>query len=597
MLSDDREQEAVLEDLSQRLLITAPPGSGKTVTAVRLAARDVDRGTVGPTQRVLVVTFSLQARAQLETYAKEILTPAQMQRVEITNYHAWYWAKVRQFRSSLGLPLELELTTKTQHEADVLGAIVKAGAATADVTWDDKVHGDYALVLEHAVEGCRPDRLLEPLPRADAVGEELLRIHRSGRLHYDDLAYYMWRLIDESKTLRRIWRHKYPVVILDEFQDASPMQAGIVERLAGDSGRVYAFADRLQMIYGWRDASPQRVADFDATGASSHELKTLHRYKHRPELQRWMEGVRDVLLEEGGTGLAPPTEVQVISYDPSLRVRGESYDTASRELWQLETPISNAFNHMDEIKSIAILHRKHAHLERVERRLSQRFFCKRMRTARETTEWARDWVEGYPTATSDQLKMERLMEVALRIAPRNEDLQTLSQRIDVGGIRLSRLGDRRRDLGQQLNDTLGMWTNLAGASAAARTVAQIAVRHEADKLVAGDAAYVVRTALRARHGLDDVEAREKIVGRLAQLRFTAEARHPRGLFLLTCHEAKGKEFDMVILPYVSDKIFSDDDVEDRQLLYVALTRARHRLVVRVADGEAPKHCKAMGLSG
>lgn len=80
------------------------------------------------------------------------------------------------------------------------------------------------------------------------------------------------------------------------------------------------------------------------------------------------------------------------------------------------------------------------------------------------------------------------------------------------------------------------------------------------------------------------------------MRFTTEGRQPRGLYLLTCHEAKGREFDMVILPYVSDQIFPDDDEEQRQLLYVALTRARQRILIRTAAGKLPKHCEAMGLA-
>ena len=53
---------------------------------------------------------------------------------------------------------------------------------------------------------------------------------------------------------------------------------------------------------------------------------------------------------------------------------------------------------------------------------------------------------------------------------------------------------------------------------------------------------------------------------------------------------------MVILPYVSDQIFPDDDEEQRQLLYVALTRARQRILIRTAAGKLPKHCEAMGLA-
>ncbi len=99
-----------------------------------------------------------------------------------------------------------------------------------------------------------------------------------------------------------------------------------------------------------------------------------------------------------------------------------------------------------------------------------------------------------------------------------------------------------------------------------------------------------------RNGLDDIAAREAILNRLAQLRFTAEAREPRGLYLLTCHEAKGKEFDMVILPYVSATIFNDSDTESKHVLYVSLTRTKHRLLVRVAQGDVPASCQAMGLA-
>jgi superfamily I DNA/RNA helicase len=590
MLSEDPDQQATLADGAQRLLITAPPGSGKTVTAILLAARDIDNAVVGPTQRVLILTFSLEARAQLEAYAKDLLSPEQRARVAITNYHAWFWTKVRQFRSSLGLPLDTELTTRQQHHDDVMSAMVRAG-----VHIDEDLVDDYGLTLEHAVDGCRPTRLPEPLPDGDAVADEIRRTHRQGHLHYDDLAFYMWRLTSESATLRHLWRHKYPVVILDEYQDSSAMQAKIVERVAGGTGRVYAFADPLQMIYGWRDASPQRVDEFASRGASSHNLRTLHRYRHRPALRAWMEGVRDILLANGGTCPAPPSEVTVVGYDPKRKVRGEPYDIASRDLWQLDAAISNAFKD-PEVRSIAVLHRKHAHLDRVERHLSQHFFCKRIRTARDTAEWAREWIDTYPTATSDQLKMEQLMKVALRIAPRNDDLQALLSRIDVQGIRVDRLGERRRNLAIALNDTLPLWADLAGACAAARAVSRIAAAHEDAKLVAGDAAHVVRSTLRVRDGLDDIAAREAILNRLAQLRFTAEAREPRGLYLLTCHEAKGKEFDMVILPYVSETIFKDSDTESKQILYVSLTRARHRLLVRVAEGDIPASCQAMGLT-
>jgi UvrD/REP helicase N-terminal domain len=183
---------------------------------------------------------------------------------------------------------------------------------------DPSAFDDYARALEFGLEQGRPERLKEPRPANDEVGRRLVEVHRAGRLHFDDMAYYMWQLL-ESKTLRALWAHKYPVIILDEYQDAAPLQAAIIARLAPPPHRVYAFADPLQLIYEFRDASPRRVEDFAKAGASEHTLRTLHRYKHQPQLQVWMQQARDVLLgnRERVTAQRPP-EIEVVRYDPNL---------------------------------------------------------------------------------------------------------------------------------------------------------------------------------------------------------------------------------------------------------------------------------------
>ena len=63
----------------------------------------------------------------------------------------------------------------------------------------------------------------------------------------------------------------------------------------------------------------------------------------------------------------------------------------------------------------------------------------------------------------------------------------------------------------------------------------------------------------------------------------------------TCHSGKGKEFDTVVVPYLSTEIFTDDQ-EGRQLMYVSLTRARKRLIVRSAIGRTPAFAQTIGLA-
>ena len=85
------------------------------------------------------MTFSRQARAQLMRYGHIVFQGDIARRVEIMNYHQWFWSKIWAFRSSLGLPADLALSTEAQQREDVEAAMLAAGLAraTVDAEWTD----------------------------------------------------------------------------------------------------------------------------------------------------------------------------------------------------------------------------------------------------------------------------------------------------------------------------------------------------------------------------------------------------------------------------------------------------------------------------
>lgn len=52
----------------------------------------------------------------------------------------------------------------------------------------------------------------------------------------------------------------------------------------------------------------------------------------------------------------------------------------------------------------------------------------------------------------------------------------------------------------------------------------------------------------------------------------------RGLFVMTAHQAKGKEFDAVVIAELSSRFWPDDE-EHQRLFYVAVTRATSRWTI------------------
>lgn len=589
----DQAQEDVLADESECLLVEAPPGSGKTHTAVRLVGRDIDAGRIGATQRALVLTFSRSARSQLDSYAAELLTPSQRARTEITNYHAWFWQKVTQYRTSLGLPLQIELATEAERQADVLAAMELEGVQR--VSKDKSQVSDYSTALEYGLPNGRPDRLAEPRPSNDEIAARLRELHRSGgRVHYDDLAYYAWLLLDGSQTLRHLWRHKYPVIVLDEYQDSSPLQAAMIDRLTGPGSRLYAFADPLQQIYEWRDASKHRLEEFRASHhPSEHTLRTLHRYRHRPALQAWMQQARDVLLDdaESVTATRPP-EIGVMYFNPDLPENNKVWGAEARELFQIDRPISKAIKN-SQARTIGVIARRRNQLDVLERHLTKLFRCGRLRASEDALDLAIGWVNGYANAITLEHHTHRLLELATVFAPRHKHLDFAS-RVGPDGIDPARLHEPRRALAEGITALARRCDTMAGAFRAVHDLARLVCESQDVRVIDWDSLYVIRRVLQAQPHLSDSEATDRAHARIRQARFSAAPTPRRGIYLLTCHEGKGKEFDFVVLPYVSDDNFEDDE-ESRQLLYVSLSRARRWILVRLATGKVPPICQRLGL--
>lgn len=191
----DADHDGVCASTAQHRLVVAPPGIGKTHLAIRLAASLIPALPVSPDPastvgaRVLVLTFSNEARTQLEREAARQLDRAARDRITISNYHGLFWSAVRAHRRALGLPLELDLVAASRRHA-ALAAVDPAAVATLR-----KRPGLLDAFAEQAVAVFRDDRSpdMETIERllAGVAAEQ-----RAGRLVFDDLGALFWALLD-----------------------------------------------------------------------------------------------------------------------------------------------------------------------------------------------------------------------------------------------------------------------------------------------------------------------------------------------------------------------------------------------------------------
>ncbi|RAZ35025.1 ATP-dependent DNA helicase [Microbacterium sp. SMR1] len=120
---------------------------------------------------------------------------------------------------------------------------------------------------------------------ADLAVEYQRRKLRSGVIDFSDQVAGALTIVRAHATVSADLRARYPVVLLDEYQDTSVVQTELLSAVfAGTS--VMAVGDPHQSIYGWRGASAGNLGDFAAAfapdgGSGRYSLATSWRNSER----------------------------------------------------------------------------------------------------------------------------------------------------------------------------------------------------------------------------------------------------------------------------------------------------------------------------
>ncbi len=234
------EKQREILEAEGHLLVVGGPGAGKTTISILKAAKVAASLRLG--QEVLFLSF---ARATISRVIDAIenehdLPKAIKSRINVETYHSFFWRILQTHGYLLGLPRPLTILTPA-YEAIALSAIRSEYKAEGKLSEADKAE------------------------RKDKVHAERLRQAKvEGRVCFDLFARHVAELLERSNRLRQLSAARYPVIILDEFQDTNADQWRVVQQL-GRAGALVALADPEQRIYDWIGADPARLDQFRAT--------------------------------------------------------------------------------------------------------------------------------------------------------------------------------------------------------------------------------------------------------------------------------------------------------------------------------------------
>lgn len=238
------------------LLIVAGPGTGKTLTLVRRIAFLLQAGV--PPEQILAVTFTNRAGREVRERLHALLGGGAAA-VFAGTFHLLGLRILAEAR-----PKGFSLVDRTDQEA-ILRSLTGGTAA--------QVRRQASAISRAKNTAETPDRECQALLAAyDAA------LWRRNACDFDDLLCLPAALL-EDPALARVWRERFRYLLVDEYQDISPIQYRLLRLLTGEKNNLCAVGDADQAIYAFRGAHVSHFLRFpeDFTGTAQVALEEHYR--------------------------------------------------------------------------------------------------------------------------------------------------------------------------------------------------------------------------------------------------------------------------------------------------------------------------------
>ncbi|MVW80399.1 UvrD-helicase domain-containing protein [Bordetella sp. 02P26C-1] len=624
------EQRAAVTLEPQHALVLAGAGSGKTRVLTTRMAWLIQTGQATPFA-LLAVTFTNKAAREMLARMSAIL-PIDTRGLWIGTFHGLCNRMLRAHHRDAGLPQSFQILD-TSDQLAAIKRLMKANNID-----DEKFPArDIQRFINGAKEAGERPGVIDADNSHHRKQIEIYQLYeaqcqREGVVDFAELLLRAFELLKHNAPVREHYQRRFRHILVDEFQDTNTLQYQWLKMLAGGGASIFAVGDDDQSIYAFRGANVGNMADFERDYARGTVIRLEQNYRSYGHIL----DAANALIGHNSGRLGKNLWTEQGEGEP-IRVIEQPSD--GMEAQWLVDEVRALINEGRLRREIAVLYRSNAQSRVIEHALFSagipykvygglRFFERQeikhalaylrlMANPHDDTSWMR--VVNFPTRGIGARTLEQLADAA-----RSHDTSLYGAVARVGGKGGSNLAQFAQLIGRMAHETRElplpelvehMLANsgliehykadrdgaerLENLNELITAAAVFASEENFDGLPAG-----IVPDIAGDSGLMPgvVDAPVDVTSGMTPLAaFLSHASLEAGdnqaqagedaVQLMTVHAAKGLEFDAVFITGLEEGLFPHENSileasgleEERRLMYVAITRARERLYLTLAQ--------------
>lgn len=243
-------------------MVLAGPGSGKTLTIAKRIEYLIMKHKVRP-EEILVITFTKYVAWEMKNRTRSICGPSSYA-VTFGTFHGIYYGILK-----WAYRLNQSNLLSDEEKYRILREILPG------IDWDQEPEADeekdylqeLAIEIGNVKNNCMDIEEYEPVKYTTEKFRKLYRTYEETKKKYrkidfEDMLIQCRDLFMKRPDILKKWQEKFQYILVDEFQDVNQAQYDVVRMLAAPQDNLFVVGDDDQSVYGFRGAKPGIMMEF-----------------------------------------------------------------------------------------------------------------------------------------------------------------------------------------------------------------------------------------------------------------------------------------------------------------------------------------------